>query len=190
MATVAELVRRFGGAYLERFGAKIPAAHKKVLGAIAACRTGEPGLVLYQCACCGQIQAMGRLCRNRQCPTCQRDKADAWLETQTNRLLPCPYFLVTFTLPSELRKLARAHQRVVYSALFEASSAALHALAANPKYLGSDRLGFFGVLHTWAAPWSMTLTCTTRCPATEFSLAFVRLTPVARCRSSGWPGAS
>jgi hypothetical protein len=35
------------------------------------------------------------------------------------------------------------------SALFEASSAALRALAADPKYLGSDRLGFSGVLHIW-----------------------------------------
>jgi hypothetical protein len=50
MPTVAEVVRLFGGAYLERFAAKIPAAHKKVLGAIAACRTGELALVLSQCA--------------------------------------------------------------------------------------------------------------------------------------------
>ena len=35
----------------------------------------------------------------------------AWLETQTDRLLPCPYFLVTFTLPAGLRDVARAHQR-------------------------------------------------------------------------------
>jgi Putative transposase/Transposase zinc-binding domain len=149
MATVAEVVRRYGQEYLERFGANMPAAHKKVLSAIAACRTGELGLVLYQCACCGQMQAMGRSCGNRHCPSCQRDKAEAWLEKQTDRLLPCPYFLVTFTLPAALREIARSHQRVVYSALFEASSAALRALAADPKYLGSDRLGFFGVLHTW-----------------------------------------
>ena len=32
MPTVAEVVRRYGGAYLERFGAAMPAAHKKVLG--------------------------------------------------------------------------------------------------------------------------------------------------------------
>ena len=38
---------------------------------------------------------------------------------------------------------------MVYSALFQASSAAPCALAADPKYVGTDRLGFFGVLHTW-----------------------------------------
>ena len=45
--------------------------------------------------------------------------------------------------------MARSHQRVVYSALFEASSEALRTLAADPRFVGTDRLGFFGVLHTW-----------------------------------------
>jgi hypothetical protein len=149
MPTVAEVVRRYGPEYLDRFGAGMPAAHRKVLRDIAGCRTGELGMVVYRCADCGQAHAMGRSCGNRHCPSCQRDKAEAWLEDQTERLLPCPYFLVTFTLPAELREVARSHQRVVYSALFEASGAALRALAADPKYIGTDRLGFFGVLHTW-----------------------------------------
>jgi hypothetical protein len=149
MPTVAEVVRRYGTAYLQRFGAAMPSAHKKVLDATAACRTGELGLVLYRCECCGQIQAMGRSCGDRHCPACQRDKAEAWLETQSDHLLPCPYFLITFTLPSQLRKLARSHQRAVYSALFEASSEALRGLAADPKFVGTDRMGVFGVLHTW-----------------------------------------
>ena len=38
---------------------------------------------------------------------------------------------------------------MIYAALFEASSQALRALAANPRFVGTDRLGFFGVLHTW-----------------------------------------
>src|SRR5262249_12843922 len=149
MPSVAEVVRRYGPEYLERFGAVMPAAHKKVLRDITACRTGELGMVVYRCADCGTTHAMGRSCGDRHCPSCQRDKAEAWLEKQTDRLLPCPYFLVTFTLPAELRDVARAHQRVVYAALFEASSEALRRLAADPKFVGTDRLGFFGVLHTW-----------------------------------------
>jgi hypothetical protein len=149
MPRVADVVRRYGGEYLERFGARMPTEHKKVLRAIAACRTGELGTVLYGCQSCGQTHAMGRSCGNRHCPTCQQDKTKAWLQKQIDRLLPCPYFLVTFTLPAELRELARSHQRVVYSALFEASSQALRTLAADPRFVGTDRIGFFGVLHTW-----------------------------------------
>ena len=149
MPTVADVLRRYGEQYLEQFGATMPGEHKKVLHAITACRTGELGTVLYACESCGKIHVIGRSCGNRHCPTCQHDKTQAWLEKQTDRLLPCPYFLVTFTLPAELRALARSHQRVMYAALFEASTEALRASAANPKFIGTVGLGFFGVLHTW-----------------------------------------
>jgi hypothetical protein len=149
MPTVADVVRRYGGDYLDRFGATMPAEHKKVLRALSACRTGELGLVFYRCESCGRTHARGRSCGNRHCPSCQQNKAHAWLEDQMARLLPCPYFLITFTLPAELRAVARSHQRAVYAALFEASSAALRDLAADPKFVGTDRLGFVGVLHTW-----------------------------------------
>jgi hypothetical protein len=33
--------------------------------------------------------------------------------------------------------------------MFEASSQTLKAFAADPKYIGGDLPGFFGVLHTW-----------------------------------------
>jgi Putative transposase/Transposase zinc-binding domain len=149
MPTVADVLRQYGGEYLERFGATMPGEHKKVLRAITACRTGALGTVVYACQSCGRTHTVGRSCGNRHCPTCQQDKTHTWLEKQIDRLLPCPYFLVTFTLPAELRALARSHQRVVYSALFEASSEALRTLSADPKFVGTDRLGFFGVLHTW-----------------------------------------
>ena len=149
MPTVADIVRRWGPKYLERFGAAMPAEHKKVLRMIAACRTGQLGTVVYTCASCGRMHAMGRSCGNRHCPTCQQDKTKAWLEKQTARLLPCPYFLLTFTVPAALRDFLRSNPRVAYAALFAASSAALAELATNPRHIGSRRLGFFGVLHTW-----------------------------------------
>jgi hypothetical protein len=149
MPSVADALRRHGPDYLERFGATMPAEHKKVLRAIMACRTGQLGTVLYECTSCGRTHAMGRSCGNRHCPTCQQDKTKAWLETQTGRLLPCPYFLLTFTVPAALRAWIRSHQRIAYAALFEASSEAIKTLAANPKHVGAATCGFFGVLHTW-----------------------------------------
>jgi hypothetical protein len=59
-----------------------------------------------------------------------------------------PHFLVTFTPPAEFRALARGHPRAAYAALLEASSGALRALAADPRFVGTDRLGFSGVPHT------------------------------------------
>ena len=142
MPTVADVMRRHGTAYLERFNAAMPAEHKKVLRTIMACRTGQLGTVLYRCVSCGRQHVMGRSCGNRHCPTCQQDKTRAWLETQTERLLPCPYFLLTFTVPAALCAWIRSHQRVAYAALFEASSEAIKTLTADPKYVGATQPGF------------------------------------------------
>jgi hypothetical protein len=64
------------------------------------------------------------------------------------QLLWCPYYLVTFTLPRDLRALAFAHQRVVYSVLMRSAAAALQRLAADPRYVGAQ-VGCLAVLHTW-----------------------------------------
>jgi len=63
-------------------------------------------------------------------------------------LLPTHYFLVTFTLPAELRPLARSHQRTIYNLLFGAASQALLKLAQDPRFCGG-LIGMVGVLHTW-----------------------------------------
>jgi hypothetical protein len=127
----------------------MPPEQKKAMRAIMACRTGELGAVHYVCASCGHFHVMGRSCGNRHCPTCQQHKTKAWLEKQTETLLPCSYFLITFTVPMQLRPFVRAHQRFAYKTLFDASSEALKKLAADPKHMGANTAGFSGVLHTW-----------------------------------------
>ena len=74
MPTVADVLRRYGGDYLEQFGATMPVEHKKVLRAITACRTGALGTVLYACQSCGRTHMVGRSCGNRHCPSCQQEK--------------------------------------------------------------------------------------------------------------------
>ena len=64
-------------------------------------------------------------------------------------LLPTHYFLVTFTVPGALRRCVRSNQRTCYAALFDATSATLVEMASKKKFVGTDRMGFFGVLHTW-----------------------------------------
>jgi len=59
-----------------------------------------------------------------------------------------PYFLITFTLPSDLRDVAYGHQRLVYDTFFRASAAALQQLARDERFLGGA-IGMLGVLQTW-----------------------------------------
>lgn len=149
MPSVADCLRQHAPAYLERFGDRVPVGHRRVLSAITRCRTGELGGVHYRCEGCGLEHWVGRSCGNRHCPTCQVEKTAQWLEKQSRRLLPVHHFLITFTVPSELRMLLRANQAAGYNALFAAGSDTIRKLLAGPRWLGTSRVGFFGVLHTW-----------------------------------------
>lgn len=151
MVTVADCLRQHAPAYLNRFGDDVPLGHRKVISAITRCRTGELGGVVYQCddKDCRRQHWVGRSCGNRHCPTCQADRTTAWLQKQSKRLLPVHHFLVTFTVPDELRAVLRANQKAGYDAIFDCGSQTLKKLATNPKFLGTGRIGFFGVLHTW-----------------------------------------
>jgi hypothetical protein len=71
------------------------------------------------------------------------------LARQEEMLLPTPYFMLTFTLPAELRPFARSQQRLFYNLLFRASAEATQQLAQNPRFLGGN-IGMVGVLHTWS----------------------------------------
>jgi hypothetical protein len=62
-------------------------------------------------------------------------------------LLPVLYYLVTFTLPYELRALTWHHQRRVYSLFFQCVSSTLKDFGLNPKNLGAQ-IGMTMVLHT------------------------------------------
>jgi hypothetical protein len=65
------------------------------------------------------------------------------------RILPTQYFHVVFTLPSELRTLARRNRRVVFDLLFRCASETLLELGRDPERLGAE-LGITTVLHTWS----------------------------------------
>lgn len=86
--------------------------------------------------------------RNRHCPKCQALSRARWLAREAEHLLPVEYHHVVFTLPSALSGLALANPEALYNALFEAASATLREVAANPKRLGAD-IGVLMVLHTW-----------------------------------------
>ena len=115
---------------------------------IETCRTASLGGQLYYCARCDEQRYSYHSCKNRHCPKCQNEQANDWLAAQQSLLLPGTHFLVTFTLPAELRAVARSNQKLIYNLLFRASAAALLELARDPRFVGA-RLGLVGVLHTW-----------------------------------------
>jgi hypothetical protein len=148
MLEVADIFRLHGPNYRAQFGNQMLPSHRRAMQDIETCRTASLGGQLYYCPQCDLQRYSYHSCKNRHCPKCQNDQANDWLEKQQSLLLPVAHFLVTFTLPAELRALARSNQKTIYNLLFRASSAALQQLAQDPRFVGA-RPGMVGVLHTW-----------------------------------------
>jgi hypothetical protein len=64
-------------------------------------------------------------------------------------MLPCDHYLLTFTLPQELRAVARSHQSTVYAALLREAAASVQSLAHDRTWVGGT-LAILAVLHTWS----------------------------------------
>jgi Putative transposase/Transposase zinc-binding domain len=148
MPEMADVFRRYGRAYLERFGEALLPSHRRAMDDILHCRTEAFGGHGLQCHHCGQEHYLYHSCRNRSCPKCHGADTEAWLEERRQELLPVPYFHVVLTLPQELRELVRRHQKDLYDVLLRAAAHALITLAADPHDVGG-LIGVLCVLHTW-----------------------------------------
>ncbi len=150
MLEVADVLRQYGPAYLEQFGAKMPASHRRAFEDILRCRTAALGGHLYEGNECGRQHYSYHSCRNRSCPKCHASDTQIWLQQRQAELLPVPYYHVIFTLPQELRGFARLHQGQVYALLMQSAAHAILKLAADPHYVGG-LVGVMAVLHTWGS---------------------------------------
>jgi putative transposase/transposase-like zinc-binding protein len=148
MVEVAEILRLHGAQYRAKYASRMLRSHLRAMRDIESCRTASLGGEVYLCKKCDLYRYSYHSCKNRHCPKCQNGQANEWLDEQKNLLLPVTHFMVTFTLPEELRGMARSNQKTVYNILFRASSQALQKLALDPRFIGG-RIGMVGVLHTW-----------------------------------------
>ena len=121
---------------------------RRTLDALAACRTEELGGYVASCDVCDYRRVVYNPCRNRHCPSCEGQLAEAWTRELLQRLLPCRYFHVVFTLPGDLRSLAFQNAKLVYGLMLKLAGRALLRVARLPKHLGAQ-LGVTTVLHTW-----------------------------------------
>ncbi len=147
MVSLAEVLRRHWPAYERKYRARLLPSHRRAVTAILSCRTPALGGNLYRCAC-GREHYAYHSCNHRACPRCGHADATEWLNRQRRKLLPVPYYLVTFTVPAQLRKLIRAHQKSLYPLLLRESAGALQDVGREHKDLGAE-LGLLAVLQTW-----------------------------------------
>lgn len=141
---VADIIRTAGEAYRDRYAPSLD--QLKVMSAIARCRTVVLGGHLDVCGKCGFEKPSYNSCRNRHCPKCQSLAQAHWLEQRRQRIVPTRYFHVVFTLPHELRSLARTNPKKIYDLILESAARTLLDFGHSRLHA---QLGVTAVLHTW-----------------------------------------
>lgn len=141
------LVHDYHDRFIVQHGSRITHDQRSALNAILGCQQGPYGDVLWSCDHCPAHAHQARSCGHRACNQCQSHSTQQWLDRQLQKHLPVPYYMVTFTLPYELRATAKAQSKRVYDIMMRAAARTLKRFGLNDAHLNAE-LGFCAVLHT------------------------------------------
>jgi hypothetical protein len=147
MIRLASLIETFEADLRAQYGDKLTGEHFQALAAMKRCRTQASPKMQAACTDCEHRILVPHSCGHRHCPHCQHHESQQWLERQMRKLVPADYFLITFTLPAELRPLAWAQPRVIYDLLMRCSWETVRTFSHNDKQLRGVP-GVIAVLHT------------------------------------------
>lgn len=145
--TLASIITRYRDRHQLHYGSSTTPNQWSALNAILGCRSGQYGEVALACSACPWNVSYQRSCGHRSCNQCQHQSTTQWLERQERKLLPVNYFMVTFTLPRQLRPLAKTHQAIIYPLLITRAVATLKTFGLNEKGFHAE-LGMTAILHT------------------------------------------
>lgn len=122
---------------------------RRALQSILTCRTEAMGGRRYRCDSCRDDHFAWHSCNHRLCPICGAGETAEWVASKLEARLPVPHYMVTFTLPGQLRVLCRGPTREGFLRLFfTGASQAIKDVLKQPRHLGGE-CGFFGLMQTW-----------------------------------------
>ena len=116
---------------------------------ILLCRTEVVPHLFQLCDSCHSVHPVFKSCKHKMCPVCGGADRIKWLAKREAELLPVKYFLLTYTIPRELRPLFLFNKKICYSLLFKAVNKSLQECIKNNKRTMKGKAGFFAILHTW-----------------------------------------
>jgi len=147
--TVLGALRRFLPDFLES-GPPLSDAQRRAIWAITHCRTPAMGGRAFACGDCHGVRFAWHSCNHKACPQCGRAATARWVQRELGKRVNAPHFLVTFTLPAELRGcLHGPHAGKAHDLFFKAVAGSLSEKLAADKGLRAAVSGFTAVLHTW-----------------------------------------
>ena len=145
MSILIDILRQHHQALEIEYSSQLSNDMHKAIYAMLMCKTAQQRQSLWACNHCSHHDQTPLFCGHRSCPQCQQNTTSQWLDRQKAKRLSVDYFMVTFTLPFELRVLARQQPKALYQLMFDVSSSVLKDFAAR---LGLGNIGFTSVLHT------------------------------------------
>lgn len=129
----------------QQYGARLNQDIRRAITDMLHCKSDTSRYTQWHCGHCQHDQQLPSSCGNRNCSQCLHQTTSNWLARQTNKLLPVHYFMVTFTLPYQLRALAEQHPKALYQLMFQVTSTLLKDFATREN---KGDLGFTSILHT------------------------------------------
>jgi Putative transposase/Transposase zinc-binding domain len=148
-ASLLEALRGFLPEFLNTHPPLFP-EQRRAIWAITHCRTPALGGNVFDCKDCHRKHFAWHSCNHKACPQCGRAATANWVRRELRKLVNAPYFLVTFTLPAQLRGLFFGpYARQAYDLFFAAVAGALSEKLAADKSLRALVHGFTAQLHTW-----------------------------------------
>jgi hypothetical protein len=146
--SVADILTRFHRRFLDRYGDGMSVDERRALQSILLCRTEPMGGRSYRCERCLTDHFAWHSCNHRLCPRCGSADTAQWVAAKLENRIPVDHFMVTFTLPEQLRFLCRASPETFYRIFFACAAQAIKDVLKQPRHLGGQ-CGFFGFLQTW-----------------------------------------
>ena len=143
---LANIIEYFRQPFLQKYGHRLMPSQLRALDAITACKQ-FCGSFTCRCDKCKHRQTHALSCGHRSCPQCQNHSTTDWLNRQKEKLIPTEYFMVTLTLPEQLRALTFNNQHCVYTLMFDCAKESLKQLGLDKRHMGGD-IGMTAVLHT------------------------------------------
>ena len=147
MIRLALVIANFEADFLTQFRHRLSFDQLRALTAIKHCRSPTSPMMQVHCTDCTHQRLVPHSCGHRLCPHCQHHESQQWLERQMQRLVPVDYFLLTFTLPGELRGLAAARADIVLDLLMRCAWETVQRFSQNDRQLQGTP-GAIAVLHT------------------------------------------
>ncbi|WP_435236837.1 IS91 family transposase [Psychromonas sp. PT13] len=145
MSTFISLLRQHQQAFEQQYDNKLNHDMRSAIHAMLSCQTQQQQQVKWRCTECEHSEQHPISCGHRHCPQCQHQTTSDWLMRQQQKLLPTHYFMVTLTIPYQLRALARYQSKAFYKILFGVAQSTLKDFA---KRQNKGEMGFTMVLHT------------------------------------------